>query len=87
MEFIELPGGFEVPVPPQEIMVTAVTTAGASAVVAVGATLAATRMFEQLVKIFKPLFKTALETCEDAGEEAWSDVGKAAIGITSAQIL
>jgi cell pole-organizing protein PopZ len=62
MDTVEIPfTNFEVPVPPQEILVTAVTTAGASAVVAVGATLAATRVFEQLVKIFKPLFKTALK--------------------------
>ena len=62
MDTIEVPfTNFEVPVPPQEIMVTAVTTAGASAVVAVGATLAATRLFEQLVKLLKPLFKTALK--------------------------
>ena len=62
MDTIEVPfTNFEVPVPPQEIMVTAVTTAGASAVVAVGATLAATRLFEQLVKLFKPIFKTALK--------------------------
>ena len=62
MDTVEIPfTNFEVPVPPQEIMVTAVTTAGASAVVAVGATLAATRLFEQLVKLFKPIFKTALK--------------------------
>ena len=41
VETIELPGGFEMPVPKQEIMVTAVTTAGAAAVVSVGATMVA----------------------------------------------
>jgi hypothetical protein len=62
MDTVEVPfTNFEIPVPPQEIMVTAVTTAGASAVVAVGATLAATRVFEQLVKLLKPIFKTILK--------------------------
>lgn len=62
MDTVEVPfTDFEIPVPPQEIMVTAVTTAGASAVVAVGATLAATRVFEQLVKLLKPIFKAVLK--------------------------
>ena len=58
MDTVELPGGVEVPVPPKEILVTAVTTAGVAAFVSVGATMAAGRLFEQIVKISKPIFKT-----------------------------
>ena len=61
IETVELPGGFELPVPKQEIMVTAVATAGAAAVASVGATLAASRVFNQLVKILKPIIKIALK--------------------------
>lgn len=61
MNTIELPGGYEVPVPPKEIVVTAVTTAGTAAVVSVGATMAAGRVFEQVVKIAKPIIKTVLK--------------------------
>ena len=62
METIEVPfTDLEVPVPPQEIMVTAVTTAGAAAVVSVGATMAAGKLFDQIVKIAKPLFKFILK--------------------------
>ena len=50
---IELPGGFEVPVPPKEILVTAVTTAGAASVVSVGATMVATNLFKRVVSIAK----------------------------------
>ena len=53
--------GREIPVPKQEIMVTAVSTAGAAAVASVGATLLAGRMFNQVVKIAKPIFKFALK--------------------------
>ena len=51
----------EVPVPKQEIIVTAVTTAGTAAVVSVGATLVATSFFKEIVSIAKPLIKTALK--------------------------
>lgn len=62
MDTIEVPfTNLEVPVPPQKIMVTAVTTAGTAAVVSVGATLAATNLFNRLVKLLKPVFKTALK--------------------------
>ena len=61
IETVELPGGFELPVPKQEIMVTAVATAGAAAVASVGATLAASRIFNQLVKVLKPAIKIALK--------------------------
>lgn len=61
IETVELPGGFELPVPKQEIMVTAVATAGAAAVASVGATLAASRVFNQLVKLLKPAIKIALK--------------------------
>ena len=62
METIDVPfTNLQVPVPPQEIMITAVTTAGTAAVVSVGATLAATKLFKQLVSLLKPVFKTALK--------------------------
>jgi hypothetical protein len=58
---IELPGGFEVPVPPKEILVTAVSTAGAASVVSVGATMAATNLFKRVVSIAKPVIKVVLK--------------------------
>ena len=61
MDTVEILGGVEVPVPPKEILVTAVTTAGAAAVVSVGATMAAGKLFDQIVKITKPIFKTILK--------------------------
>ena len=62
METIEVPfTDLEVPVPPQEIMVTAVTTAGAAAIVSVGATMAAGKIFGEIVKIAKPIFKFILK--------------------------
>ena len=61
VETIELPGGFEMPVPKQEIMVTAVTTAGAAAVVSVGATMVAGDLFKRIVSIAKPVIKVALK--------------------------
>ena len=76
METIELPGGFDVPVPPKEIMVTAVTTAGAAAIVSVGATMAAGRIFEQVVKIAKPVFKAVLNKLAKArgkkAQQTWA---------------
>ena len=47
----------EIPVPKEEIVVTAATTAA----VAVVATLTATSMFNYLVKIFKPVFMQAVK--------------------------
>lgn len=61
VETIELPGGFEMPVPKQEIMVTAVTTAGAASVVSVGATMVAGDLFKRIVQIAKPLIKVVLK--------------------------
>ena len=62
METIEVPfTDLEVPVPPQEIMVTAVTTAGAAAIVSVGATMAAGKIFGEVVKIAKPIIKFVLK--------------------------
>jgi len=62
METVEVPfTNFEVPVPPKEILVTAVTTAGTAAVVSVGATMAAGRAFEQVTKVTKPAIKFVLK--------------------------
>ena len=61
VETIELPGGFEVPVPKQEILVTAVSTAGAASVVSVGATMVAGDLFKRIVQIAKPLIKVVLK--------------------------
>ena len=61
VQTIELPGGFEMPVPKQEIMVTAVSTAGAAAIVSVGATMVAGDVFKRVVTIAKPLIKVALK--------------------------
>ena len=60
VETVELFGKFEVPVPKQEIMVTAVSTAGAAAVASVGATMVAGKVFNQVFKIAKPVIKTVL---------------------------
>jgi len=60
IETVEILGRFEVPVPKQEIMVTAVTTAGAAAVASVGATMVAGNLFNQIVKIAKPTIKIVL---------------------------
>lgn len=57
---VEILGRFEVPVPKQEIVVTAVTTAGAAAVASVGATMVAGNLFNQIVKIAKPAIKILL---------------------------
>mgnify|MGYP001159707209 FL=1 len=61
IEQVELPGGFQVPVPKQEILVTAVATAGAAAVASVGATMVAGNLFKQIVKVAKPTIKIALK--------------------------
>ena len=60
VETVEIFGKFEVPVPKQEIMVTAVATAGAAAVASVGATMVAGKLFNQIVKIAKPVIKIVL---------------------------
>ena len=61
IETVELPGGLNVPVPKQEILVTAVATAGAAAVASVGATMIAGNLFKRIVKIANPIIKTALK--------------------------
>lgn len=61
VQTIELPGGFEMPVPKQEIMITAVSTAGAAAVVSVGATMVASDVFKRIVTITKPLIKVLVK--------------------------
>lgn len=61
VETIELPGGIEMPVPKQEILVTAVTTAGTAAVVSVGATMVAGDLFKRIVTIAKPAIKAVLK--------------------------
>jgi hypothetical protein len=62
METVEVPfTNFEVPVPPKEILVTAVTTAGTAAVVSVGATMAAGKAIEQVTKVAKPAIKFLLK--------------------------
>ena len=59
---IEVPlVGIEIPIPPQEILVTAGTTASIAAVASVGGTLAATAMFKQVVKILNPVIKAVLK--------------------------
>ena len=60
VETVEIFGKFEVPVPKQEIMVTAVATAGAAAVASVGATMVAGKLFNQIVKVAKPVIKIVL---------------------------
>ena len=60
VETVEIFGKFEVPVPKQEIMVTAVATAGAAAIASVGATMVAGKLFNQIVKIAKPAIKVVL---------------------------
>lgn len=50
---VEIPfTNYRMPVPEEEIMVTAATTAAIS----VAATLTATSLFKQCVKVFKPIF-------------------------------
>ena len=60
VQTVEILGRFEIPVPKQEIMVTAVATAGAAAVASVGATMVAGKLFNQIVKIAKPVIKIIL---------------------------
>lgn len=61
VEVVKLPGGYEVPVPKQEILVTAVATAGTAAIASVGATMVAGNLFKEVVKITKPVIKVALK--------------------------
>jgi len=51
----------DVPLPKTEIVVIAVTTAGVAAIASVGGTMVANQVFRQLIKVFKPLFKTILK--------------------------
>ena len=63
---VEVPLLGEVPLPREEIVVTAVATAGTAAVASVGATLLATRLFEQVMKIAKPVMKTIVKKIAQA---------------------
>lgn len=57
-----LPGTeLEIPVPKAEVVTTAGVTAGVAALASVGATMAAGPMFQRIVKILKPVMKTALK--------------------------
>ena len=56
----------DIPIPRPEILVTATTTAGISAVAAVGGTMIATTLFRQLQPILKPIFKTLLKKLAQA---------------------
>ena len=49
------------PVPRQEILATAVVTAGASSVVAVAGTLVASNLLKRLVSLLKPVMKTGMK--------------------------
>ena len=51
----------DVPLPKPEILTIAITTAGVAAIASVGGTMVAGNLFRQLIKIFKPLFKTVLK--------------------------
>ena len=56
MDYVTVPVlNKQVPVPSQEILVTAVSTA----TVSVAATLTATAVFKKLVSLLKPIIKTA----------------------------
>ena len=62
VKYIDIPfTDIEIPVPKEEIVVTAVTTAGTAAVVSVGATLAATSLFKEVMKIANPILKTIVK--------------------------
>jgi Pyruvate/2-oxoacid:ferredoxin oxidoreductase gamma subunit len=62
IKYVEIPfTDIEIPVPREEIVVTAVTTAGTAAVVSVGATLAATSLFKEVMKLAKPLTKAIVK--------------------------
>ena len=63
---VEVPLLGEVPLPREEIVVTAVATAGTAAVASVGATLVATRLFEQVMKLAKPVMKTIVKKIAQA---------------------
>mgnify|MGYP003113039391 FL=1 len=57
-----LPGtDISVPVPRQEILSTAVVTAGASSVAAVAGTLVASTLLKRLVSLLKPVMKTGMK--------------------------
>nr|BAR23443.1 hypothetical protein [uncultured Mediterranean phage uvMED] len=57
-----LPGtDISIPVPRQEIISTAVVTAGASSVAAVAGTLLASTLLKRLVQLLKPVLKTGMK--------------------------
>mgnify|MGYP003120156500 CR=1 FL=1 len=66
IRYIDVPNtDFTVPLPSNEILVTAGTTA----VVSVAATLTATAIFKRTVNILKPIFKKLLTRKKKDGEE------------------
>lgn len=54
-----------IPVPKQEILTTAVVTAGASSVAAVAGTLAASAVLKRLVQLLKPVLKIGMKRLAD----------------------
>jgi len=57
-----LPGtDISIPVPRQEILSTAIVTAGASSVAAVAGTLLASTLLKRLVQLLKPVMKTGMK--------------------------
>lgn len=59
---ITVPGtDISVPVPSAEVVTTAAVTAGVAALASVGATMVAGPAFQRIVKILKPVMKTALK--------------------------
>jgi hypothetical protein len=57
-----LPGtDISIPVPRQEILSTAIVTAGASSVAAVSGTLLASTLLKRLVQLLKPVMKTGMK--------------------------
>ena len=59
---ITLPGtDISIPVPRQEILSTAIVTAGASSVAAVAGTLVASTLLKRLVQLLKPVMKTGMK--------------------------
>ena len=64
---------YRMPVPEEEILVTAATTAAVS----VAATLAATSLFKQCVKVFKPLFMQLVKRIQKKFKKNGDSDGKA----------
>ena len=63
----------EIPVPKPEVVITAGTTAAVATVGATGAAVFAKPLFDQLMKILKPLIKTALKKLMGKKEKTYPD--------------